>query len=307
MSQYVLDDPRYFREPDPEDGAGSREKAVFANLCSIKRKATDSQIHRRDESAWNNLVHTPLLELVFKTDIPRDVPDIPEACVRFELASSVSMAGHAIPYLRDCDGDSASLACSVTEDSQLVPSSISSCDSDLSLSLMRSRGAKVDYVLVLDIPKSVPLSSTISMFARSDFLPHMNQTAYLPIRDSPIAVSIETKTETASTDPAVQLGIWTVAWYEHMYDLRSRLFGVGPKPRLVSTLIIEAVGHNWQIYFACDRGSLVEAYGPVHIGSTDSLLSLYALLSSLQAIKDWIKTTFYTEIQSWFSGWESSR
>ncbi|KAI1112003.1 hypothetical protein F5Y14DRAFT_423303 [Nemania sp. NC0429] len=40
---------------------------------------------------------------------------------------------------------------------------------------------------------------------------HVNQTAYLPISKSPIAVSIETKAEGSPADALLQLSIWAAA------------------------------------------------------------------------------------------------
>lgn len=49
-------------------------------------------------------------------------------------------------------------------------------------------------------------------------------------------MAMETKVETAADDRLVQLGIWTVSWYQHTYDLRALLLGVGPKPHMASSL-----------------------------------------------------------------------
>lgn len=59
----------------------------------------------------------------------------------------------------------------------------------------------------------------------------------------------------------------------------------------VSLLLIQVVGHVWQIYFACNMGTHIDLYGPMTIGSTENITLIYALLSSLQSIKAWIETT----------------
>ncbi|KAK7739072.1 hypothetical protein SLS53_005970 [Cytospora paraplurivora] len=304
VSGIVRDSPRYFRDADPVGGA--RAKAVLNSLHGIKRAAADSQTHQRCESGWNNLVHTPLLQLVFDCEVPGTTASPTRAHIRVEPVMSATIAGDSIPYLRGSDGDSLGPACSLSVES-LLASESSYAESDLSLSMMRSRGVKVDYVLALDIPEEAPLRSNISQIINNGLLPHVNQTAYLPLKESPIAVAIETKTDTSGQDPLVQLGIWTAAWYQRMYDLREQLTGPGPKPRLVSVPLIQVVGHSWHVYFACDVGTSVDIFGPIGLGSTDGLMSLYVLLSSLEAIKEWAESTFHAGMETWFLCREPTR
>lgn len=307
VAEIIRDSPRYFDKADNPAGA-ARAKEVFHSLCAIKRRAADSQTYQRCESAWNNLVHTPFLQLVFESDIPdsnttktKSPHPQPLVHVRAEPVMSATISGDSIPLIKTADGDPFEPACSVSVESLLVSDNASNyAESNLSLSLMRSRGVKVDYVLAIDFPEDAPVRKVISRAINTGPLPHVNQTAYLPLKESPIAVAIETKTETSAQDPLVQLGIWTAAWYQHMYDLREHIAGPGPKPRLVSVPLVQVVGHNWYVYFACDRGASLDIYGPVTLGSTDGILSMYALLSSLGALKEWAQKTFCTSIEEWF-------
>jgi len=111
---------------------------------------------------------------------------------------------------------------------------------------------------------------------------------------------MEMKSETSAQDPLIQLGIWTAAWYEHMYDLRTRLTGPGPKPPLVSVPIIQVIGHHWYIYFVEDATSSLNVYGPISLGSSVNVISMYTLLSSLEAMRVWIEETFRIGLESWF-------
>lgn len=85
-----------------------------------------------------------------------------------------------------------------------------------------------------------------------------------------------------------------------MYDLREALVGAGPKPRLISMPLIQVVGHQWYIYFVCDRGTLLDGYGPVSLGFMESTTSTYVLLISLEAIKTWMLGTFASSLCAWF-------
>lgn len=76
----------------------------------------------------------------------------------------------------------------------------------------------VDYAIYLEPNKSspnddisTPLSRSISSLI-TEFDQSINHTAYYSLRHRPLAISIETKTETRTTEEAkVQLGIWVAA------------------------------------------------------------------------------------------------
>jgi hypothetical protein len=239
VAQFAEARPWYFSPPDTDPTRLARVRDTFQALRTIVRDAAASQKYQRAESAWNSLVHTPLLRLVFASD-PDVVHVTHQSSVRFELVTSATIAGNSIPFLKGPVDGVREPACSVSMDSLMFSSEESSgagsdAPSNISISRMRSSSAKVDYVLALDMPKDALLARKVLDLIRRDApaLPHVNQTAYLALMDSPIAVAIETKTETAADDPLVQLGIWTAAWYQRMYDLRTALIGPGPKPRLV--------------------------------------------------------------------------
>lgn len=308
VKKRVRHKPQYFRPPNPADNG--KAMAVLASVYTIKHRATEAQVYQRNESAWNNMVHSPLLYLVFSSDVKVDatfLADIHNTTqsaaihVRAEPVMSASIAGDSIPLLRrSSSSNSTELACSVSIESLLV-SERSLTDSNLSLSMMRSRGVKVDYVLAVEFPEDTLLRKTIKEAIQDSPLPHVNQTAYLPLTESPIAVSIETKTDTSAHDPLIQLGIWTGAWYKHMYDLREHLAGPGPKPRLVSVPLIQVVGHQWQVYFAQDMGESIIIHGPIPLGSTANILSIYGLLASLEAVKQWVEGAFCTGLEAWLT------
>lgn len=310
VRQMERDKAHYFHPPNPADKGEAM--VVFATLRAINRRAIESQINQRDESAWNHLVHTPLLQILFASEIKPDTELYGEAGtqepaedtkvrVRMEPIMSASIAGDSVPFLQASSDGLVDLACSVSAESRLVSETSYNSKSNLSLSMMRSRGVKVDYALVMDIPEGTLLRKIIQKVIHTSPLPHINQTACPPIKESPIAVSIETKTDTSAQDPLIQLGIWTAAWYKHMYDLREHLAGPGPKPRLVSVPLIKIVGHQWQVYFAQDLGASIDMFGPFPLGSTASILSTYALYTSLTAVKEWIEEAFYAGVEAWLT------
>lgn len=192
----------------------------------------------------------------------------------------------------------------------------------------RNDGRKVDYAIALDLAKGTPLSRVLHTCVRDECLgqrglaPHVNQTAYRPLEWQPIACSIETKKGNGGDDPIIQLGVWVAAWHKRMAYARQHVAAqVGGETmttttttttlddRLPSVLLIEFVGHQWNLYMACettdetDRGDTYESitlYGPISLGSTTGLLQLYQLLAALEAIKEWSETTFRQSLERWF-------
>ncbi|KAI0118340.1 hypothetical protein GGR51DRAFT_499154 [Nemania sp. FL0031] len=189
-----------------------------------------------------------------------------------------------------------------------------------------SEGENVDYAVVLDIPESLPLMGAMSRLTLRLSIDgvkrlHVNQTQYAAVSRTPIALSIGSKTVTGTRDPLLQLSIWVAAWHTHMHYLRSwkhvrddeyninttstddtisNEIPPQAQPKLVSVILITIIGHEWCLYFACDQVASVTLYGPFRLGSTSSILGLYALVSSLRAIKGWIETEFYEQLRIWF-------
>lgn len=345
--------PQCFRDPNPENELESF--ATFTTLCRIVEASAVSLSSRRSEDAWNNIVHTPLLDLVFGSH-PLNAESLAlyhdeqkSVNTRFEPAMSATIAYEWIPRLRrgatseriKKTTNMSDLACSISAGSAMSYTS-SELENASHVTVFRdlmhtpADGKIVDYVLVLDILDGALLKTTISdlilkaaLKARDAQpqgpLAHVNQTTYCPIRDSPIAVSIVTKQDYSSRDPLVQLSTWIGAWHRRMKSLYSARCldilddlsravelndrqapsnpsscTIPPNPTLVSLPLIVATGCQWQIYFACDRDTSIELYGPLTMGSTATILDVYVLVHSLQAIGRWVETTFYTALKSWF-------
>ncbi|KAI0105709.1 hypothetical protein GGR51DRAFT_560181 [Nemania sp. FL0031] len=311
--------PHYFSDPDPDVERVTNAKATFGVLREIIQVAAETAEYQRHECAWNSHVYEPLLKLVFSSNImgatnvtSAGIQQPQKVRARWEPIMSATIAGDSIPYYQPSAAHSSiHLACSVTS---LTDGGAASINSAVSLSEVQSRkdSKKVDFAVVLDVAEDEPLQKTIVEFidhvsVATGTLPHVNQTIYRPLNYSPIAVSIEAKVQSVK-DPLVQLSVWTAAWHKRMYGLRWHLGlmkiacqqPTTPQPRLVTLPLIQIVGHSWQLYFACDLEESIRIYGPLPIGSTDSILSIYVLMKSLEAIRKWIEDTFYNNMKSWF-------
>lgn len=312
-----------FRDPDPNPNSASA-LATHETLHSIVRASGISEKHRRLEAGWNHHVHTPLLDLVFGALLDDDsakkssaTPAARKPAVaHFEAAMGATVISTTIPLLQQPGSDN-TLACSVSVDSSAQSSQDSTvelADVDPHAIHSRSESKKVDYVLVMYIDDQEPLYRVITdtTFEPQLGYGYVNQTLLSNLLYNPIAVSIETKIASSREDPLLQLGLWTAAWHKRMATLRERRFPSTPQaylassraprepPKLVSVPLVEVVAHEWFIYFACDSGRSIDIYGPLHIGSTQSMLEVYTLLTCLEAVKEWIETSFYTAIKDWF-------
>lgn len=160
----------------------------------------------------------------------------------------------------------------------------------------------------------------------------VNQTAYRPLLHKPLAVAIETKLDAAAIKARTQLGLWTAAWHKRMAAQMS----LGPSPEsggeasggrsettematagagaggveggvmtpnlpLVTLPLLLALGHEWKLMFACDRGSRIEILGDVAIGNTQTVTGIYTILAVLLELGDWIQGPFQSWIDSVFS------
>ncbi|KAF2965646.1 hypothetical protein GQX73_g7910 [Xylaria multiplex] len=311
-----------FRDPDHNSASAL---TTYKTLRSIVRASGISQKYRRLEAGWNHHVHTPLLDLVFGSllDDGSDANDSnttlatrKPVAARFEAVMGATIVGTTIPLLQQPQSDAPNLglACSVSVDRSVQ----SSQDSTVDLAHVephaihsRSESKKVDYVLVMYIDDQEPLHRVISdtTFEPQLGYGYINQTLLSNLLYNPIAVSIKTKIASSREDPLLQLGLWTAAWHKRMATLRERRFPATPQaylagsrvpPKLVSVPLIEVIAHEWFMYFACDSGRSIDVYGPLHIGSTQSMLEVYSLFTCLEYVKQWIETSFYTAMKDWF-------
>ncbi|KAK9779605.1 putative PD-(D/E)XK nuclease-like domain-containing protein [Seiridium cardinale] len=360
----------------PESHNAQEARSIFDTMCNIVDAALVSQRRQRHGAAWNNLVHTPLLEVAFGSYPPsmrshrcgmtqdsnhqQQEQNLKPVSVRFEPAMMVTIALPWIPrlspdvFLDKMDLESINpypndIAFSASVGDVLRSYTLSEPYGAAHISEVRdnlharSDSKKVDYVVVLDMQEDTPLQKIISALVTNatlqsqrlgyDTLPiHVNQTTYGPVAENPIAVSIYTMSDSDTDDPLTQLGIWVAAWHKRMKTLWSaRQFeildmgfhNIGTRsqhanqqtapmsslaeeqvlsdPLLVSLPLIVTQEHQWQIYFACDRGHSIDLYGPLNIGSTATILDAYTLLGSLQAVRRWIETDFYAAMKAWFA------
>ncbi|KLU90595.1 hypothetical protein MAPG_10447, partial [Magnaporthiopsis poae ATCC 64411] len=123
-----------------------------------------------------------------------------------------------------------------------------------------------------------------------DGLETISQTVYRPLTRRPAGVVVATKSADNDLNRGrIQLAVWTTAWHE-----RVRALCGSSRPRFVTLPLLLSGERRWDLYFACDRGDDVgiEIVGPVDVGGTGDLLTLYAFLAVLRALAAWMDGPF---------------
>ena len=251
----------------------TRDEFAVAELDTLLAiNAEAKELSCSSEAAWNTLVHWPLLKHALSGF----------RHLRIEMATTAQIAKPAMP-----------------------PTQKSHHNRDLV-----SQGKMVDMAITLRLPyrpwdPTVPPADTQLMEAirsaavsgeLADGLESVNQTMYEPVRYTPIAVSIETKTSAGDDEAAkVQLGVWVAAWHHRLEAFR-RAEGI----RIVTLPLLLVTGHHWQLLFACDRGWGIEIVHEISIGDTQTLLAMYRLVAVLRALGRWVESSYRQWVEEWF-------
>jgi hypothetical protein len=115
---------------------------------------------------------------------------------------------------------------------------------------------KVDCALFLTPDPSFSAKIERKLMALPDKDRSINQTNAGFIKDLPLIASFELERQTLSTDPLVQLGIWSAALAERLRKLQ----GQGEtESKLMAMPVVSIVGHDWKVYYSytTDEGERV--------------------------------------------------
>lgn len=148
-------------------------------------------------------------------------------------------------------------------------------------------GKMVDYAISLtslDLEEKIisALESESSATALS-----INHTFYTPLRSSPIAISIETKTPDRTRGEAkAQLAVWGTA---HLERLR-RFLEARKSPVDLPTLpLVHIAGVHWWLYYIRmdPKTGVTKMFGRYYLGDTKSLVDVYKLLCVIRCFAKW--------------------
>lgn len=294
-----------------EQGSRTRLPTTLAELCiaeldtlrGIEGAAKDCSERQCSEATWNERVHGPLLRhaLAGFTGLRLDVVTtaqiatgaIPPTVGGGGVVAQSKMVDYAVslwlndgerPRLRHTDGGMSSTvggeAADTINDDQA--SGVMSDDERLASAIYAAVDAQ-------DQDQDHPI-------------PSVNQTCYEPVRFAPIAVSIETKQPTGRDDGKVQLAVWTAAWHYRMRRLLDKGVPAAEmgQGRIVTLPLLLVTGHQWRLYFACDRGHRIEILESLLIGESDRLDRIYKIVASLRVIAGWVQGPYRKWIEGQF-------
>ncbi|KAI1132336.1 hypothetical protein F5Y10DRAFT_261321 [Nemania abortiva] len=143
----------------------------------------------------------------------------------------------------------------------------------------------VDYALLLEPVPNGHLSNCINDFVATLQLETFNQSSYQPLRTLPSGVFVKTKVDGKGYQEAqAQVGVWMAAWFERVGEFRNI-------SDLAIPLVI-AAGEEWELWFAIDRPDCFDVCGPLAIGGTGDLQSIYLLRYCLACLGDWMTEDF---------------
>ncbi|KAL9103338.1 MAG: hypothetical protein Q9163_001604 [Psora crenata] len=128
-----------------------------------------------------------------------------------------------------------------------------------------------------------------------------NHTTADDVRQTPIAVNIETKSPNKSwTDGKSQLAIWTHAFFKRLQKLvRNEAAATLPIPAMP---LVIAQGHDWHLLIvsfqpsAEQRKSKTVIWQKIDIGNTRNCFDIHKVIAVLQLLMQWAETTW----RPWF-------
>jgi hypothetical protein len=258
--------------------------AELDTLRGIESAAKDCSERLCSEATWNERVHGPLLRHALAGF----------SGLRAEVVTTAQIATGAMPPTISGGG--------VLAQSKMV---------DYVLSLWLNDGQRPPLGdLVQSYSSSADERLARAIYAAVDSpandldpIPSVNQTCYEPVRFAPIAVSIETKQPMARDDGKVQLGVWTAAWHYRMQRLLMQHKDIqeqGVSSRIVTLPLLLVTGHQWRLYFACDRGNRIDILESLLVGESDRLDRIYKIVASLRAVGRWVMGPYREWIEEVF-------
>ncbi|KAI1179810.1 hypothetical protein F4777DRAFT_532090 [Nemania sp. FL0916] len=304
-------------------------------LESIKTQALISKIHERDSPGWNLFVHMPLLELAYQgyhsSSAASCYDSLPtSSTAAFELCTTAAIAPQFVPKIsRDhttwhpAKSDSQTVDIVLCLSFRVYPPSLVISPT---VATVLEGAADVTSVTAPDVQVQASKYRDADLYAHNNPSPKprkftdseiervreaiireiklrplsqgsINQTEYPPLARMPIAISIVTSATGASTkENKIRLGLWTAAWHKRIValaDLRGK--------RIITLPLLMVVGHDWKLFFACDRGAEgIEICGGITVGSTYSITDLYKLLATIRLLAEWVETEYATWIAELF-------
>jgi hypothetical protein len=209
-------------------------------LVDLIAAGNSCRVLGRHEATWNMEVHNPLFRLAL------DRPDCSHVLV--EPVTHASIAPPFLPLWRPALGGTEA-RCETVDSKRL----------DFVLALFVDPGfpreqhgwpgrqQEADSALgeaIREAVASMPMSLGVNQ----------HQLAYAPLRHSPIAVRVESKTGMSNLEKGRRrLGVCTAAWHRRMHASSAHMRG----KKIVTLPLLLIVEHEWRLSFAVDAGDAI--------------------------------------------------
>lgn len=204
-----------------------------------------------------------------------------------------------------------------------------------------SPSKKVDFCIYIEPTADSSFESSPSSFrsaqsaitAARNQLPCgvINHTTYYPLRERPIALSIETKKTGEGWEGAtLQLGVWQAAQWNILQHLASSSSATAQQnkaqsnngiqdepavrtgdhgevdtqqtpsaepvlPDFLPGIIIQ--GHEWYFVVSTKVGDQAVVWSKITMGATNSAMGIYQIILALQTIRAWVEATYWPMVR----------
>ncbi|KAH7176396.1 hypothetical protein EDB81DRAFT_836445 [Dactylonectria macrodidyma] len=153
----------------------------------------------------------------------------------------------------------------------------------------------VDFGIYI-LPEAEPSSETTEAIqALRQVLPYnvINHTDFFPLRDLPLAVSIESKKRycTNLEMAELQLGTWHAAQWKFLGDLVGRSGGSFDGLPFLPAVIVN--GHDWSFAATTKAGRKTILWMEKGFGSTDCLVGVFRAVCGLQRLAKWAREVYW--------------
>lgn len=274
------------RQPNHRDAA----LAELDTLVDLIAAANECRVLGRHESTWNLQVHYPLFQLAFR---PAE-----SAHVLVEPVTHAAIAPSFLPPWNTPQEGFDTL--SETVDSKkldfVLALFVDPAPSSPEEGWWPGRHAEADRLLAAAIRDAVSVMSIAI---------GVNHFSYPPLRLSPIAAMVETKTGNGSNfeEGRRQLGVCVAAWHQRITTLMASRPWMKDQ-RIVTLPLLLILEHEWRLSFAVDTGQTIDIYTDMLIGNTSTVSGIYTIVAVLRTIAAWIRGPFSDWMRLLFLGAE---
>lgn len=281
------------QDQDLDLGSGPASKAALLReldvLCDVVKESQRASPGGYSEAHWNTRVHSAIMVAAIEADTPRD-----KRSAQVFDTTAAGIASGCIP--RNVNGRSLEAKmvdyCIVLSDPDIRQRCTGAVVANMQPSKVRrtklSATSSASSVSASD-NNSIASSTQTRPAADDRMHPNsINHSEYYPLRDQPIAVSIETKKPNGSDEEAkTQLSVWVSAHLLRLHQLFNK-----PQPIPLWLPLLYVRGSQWQLCFAVEREHCIDIIEAYKIEGTSTLLGCYKVLALLRALREWCTTVF---------------